>query len=179
MLRKVVMAFPDDHGEPQCRMVLERQLTSCESAAAWLMCNPSTADALVDDPTVQRVIRHTDRAGYSRSLVGNVWPIRTPYPRVLWERLRTHYPAEWLFANLDALAMIGGQASVHVVAFGAEPGRKYREAVELALDAFSCGGRHTLYCLGTTEDGMPLHPLARGHHFIPKDANLRRWVRPW
>lgn len=141
------------------------------------MCNPSTADAETDDPTNKRVVHFSARSGYARSLVGNVWPIRTPYPRALFERLRTDYPAEWLFANLDALAMIGAQASVHVVAFGTV-GRTHPEAVALAIEAFSCGGTKPLYCLGTTKDGWPLHPLARGHHHIPSDTNLRPWQLP-
>jgi hypothetical protein len=82
-------------------------------------------------------------------------------------------------ANLDALAMIGGQADIHVVAFGAAPARKFPHHVAAALDAFTLGGRHPLYCLGTTPDGLPLHPLARGKFAVRNDAELRPWVRPW
>lgn len=62
-------------------------------------------------------------------------------------------------ANMDALAMIGGQADIHVAAFGA------------------AGRRFPLFTLGTTDDDMPLHPLARGKHAVRNDATLRPWAR--
>ena len=169
-----MLAFPDDQGVAQCRMVLERGRG--EHCAAWLMCNPSTADAETDDPTNKRVVHFSARSGYARSLVGNMWAYRTPYPRALWEALAAgRYTPAMANANLDALAMIGGQAAIHVVAVGTA-GRQYPKHLAACLEAFSCG--KPLYALGTTADGWPLHPLARGHHFIPADTNLRPWTMP-
>lgn len=168
MHRGAAMGF-----DGQCRFVLERS-TGPGRTAAWLMCNPSDADASIDDPTAGRVVHHSARANCPRSLIGNVWPLRTPYPAVLWERLARGELTEGMWAsNLDALAMISAQADVHVVAFGAL--RKHAPAVEAALDAFSLGGKVPLYCLGTTADGLPLHPLARGKHAVRNDATLRWW----
>lgn len=147
--------------------------------AAWLMCNPSTADATDDDPTAGRVVHHSARAGYSRSLVGNVWPLRTPYPADLWAAIaRGEITAAMMRANLEALAMIGSQADIHVVAFGAEPRRRFPAVVQAAIDAFTLGGRYPTYCLGTTADGLPLHPLARGKLAVRNDANMRPWRAP-
>lgn len=176
MGKGAVLAFPDDQGEPLCRLVLERGVG--EWAAGWLMCNPSRADHERDDPTVGRVIAHSARAGYPRSLVGNVWGLRTPYPADLWRMLDAGlYTPEMRRANLEALAMIGAQCAVHVAAFGAEPCRRHYRAVSDALDAFTLGGRFPLYCLGETDDRMPLHPLARGKLAIPRDVQLRKWER--
>lgn len=156
--------------------VLERATRSGGGTAAWLMCNPSRASHLIDDPTAGRVVHHSKRAGYPRSLVGNVWPLRTPYPRDLWATIaRGELTAAMMQANLEALAMIGGQADIHVVAFGAEPGRRFPAMVRAAVDAFTLGGRFPLYCLGTTDDGHPLHPLARGKLAVRNDTNLRAW----
>lgn len=177
VLRAAHLAFPDAAGEPQCRLVLERD-GGPGPTAAWLMCNPSRASHLVDDPTAGRVVTHSARWGYPRSLVGNVWAWRTPYPADLWPALASGaYGDAMHAANLEALAMIGGQAEVHVAAFGAEPGRRHSRAVMAAIDAFTLGGRHPLYCIGTTDDGLPLHPLARGKLAIPRDVQLRTWDR--
>lgn len=181
MIRRAVLAFPDDQGVPQARMVLERVRyeEGPSRTAAWLMCNPSTADALQDDPTAGRVVHHSWRAGCGRSLVGNVWPLRTPYPAELWPRLTDKSLRPMMAANHDALAMIGGQADIHVVAFGAEPMRRYEIDVFHALEAFSMEFTVPLYCLGTTDRNEPLHPLARGKMAIRNDTDLRLWVPPW
>lgn len=172
MFRAAHLAFDD-----RCRLVLERD-AGPGPTAAWLMCNPSRASHLIDDPTAGRVVTHSARWGFPRSLVGNVWALRTPYPVDLWAMLaRGEYEPAMHLANLEALAMIGGQAEVHVAAFGAEPGRRHKRAVMDALDAFTLGGRHPLYCIGTTDDGMPLHPLARGKLAIPRDVALQPWGR--
>jgi hypothetical protein len=184
--RAAVLAFPGADGEPLARLVLERIVPHAlipadapPPTAAWLMCNPSRASHLIDDPTAGRVVHHSNRARCPRSLVGNVWPLRTPYPADLWAALqRGELTAEMAHANLDALAMIGGQADIHVVAFGAAPGRAHPAAVREAVGAFSCGGRFPLYCLGTTDDGMPLHPLARGKFAVRNDTELRPWHAP-
>lgn len=173
MHRAAVMDYPDAAGEPLCRFVLERS-TRPGNAAAWLLCNPSRASHEIDDPTAGRVVHHSGRAGYPRSLIGNVWPLRTPYPAELWAALkRGDLTAAMMQDNLEALATIGGQACIHVVAYGAEPGRRFPALVRAAVDAFTLGGRFPAYCLGTTDDGHPLHPLARGKFAIRNDANLR------
>jgi hypothetical protein len=189
--RSAVLAFPDDQGEPQARLILERvkwgdgdeaayarqALFGTQPAtAAWLMCNPSRADAKLDDPTAGRVVGHSARFGCPRSLVGNVWCLRTPYPVDLWRMLaRGDYSPTMDAANLDALAMIGAQADVHIAAFGAEPARRFPSAVYAALEAFTNGGAVPLYCLGATHDRQPLHPLARGKLAIPRDVQLQEW----
>jgi hypothetical protein len=166
--RAAILGFDDS-----CRFVLERG-PSDGRTAAWLMCNPSTADASLDDQTNRRVVHHSARAGCPRSLIGNVWPLRTAFPSELFKWLGDGtYTEAMQAANLDALAMISAQADVHVVAFGAL--RSYARCVDKALDAFSQGGRVPLYCLGTTGDGLPLHPLARGKHAVRNDATLREW----
>lgn len=180
MERSAVLAFPGDDGEPICRMVLERINGAGDRTAAWLMCNPSTADAEQDDRTAGRVVYHSTRAGCERSLIGNVWPYRTPYPADLWAAIAAgKITAEMMRANLDALAMIGAQADIHIVAFGAEPRRRFPAVVQAAVDAFTLGGRHPTYCLGTTDDRLPLHPLARGRFAVRNDARLRPWRDPF
>lgn len=160
-----MFAFDD-----RCRLLLERT-AGPGPTAAWLMCNPSRASHLIDDPTALRVSHHSRRNGCPRSLVGNLWALVATDPRDLFEALRRgDYTAEMHRANLDALAMIGAQADRRIVAFGAA-GRGQSRFVAEALEAF--GG--PLECLGTTADGYPLHPLARGKLAVRNDTVLRHW----
>lgn len=184
MRRSAILAFPDAAGVPQARLMLERAPDvpppigyrdgRGHMTAAWLMCNPSDADAMIDDPTAGRVVSHSQRAGCPRSLIVNLWPLRTPYPAELWPRIeRGDVSADMWRANLDAIAMAAAQADVLVVAFGAA-GRRYARFVDQALEAFTHG---PLHCLGVTADNMPLHPLARGKQAIRRDAVLAPWRR--
>ena len=176
MHRAAVLAFPDATGRNQARLVLERGTSpAVNGTAAWLMCNPSDADHETDDPTVKRVVHHSARAGCPRSLVGNVWPLRTPYPADLWRMLEAGALTDDMRrANLDALAMIGAQANVHIVAYGCAPQGRDQVAVAAALEAFSLQHTVPLYCLGESS-GQPLHPLARGKLAVRNDAELRLW----
>lgn len=171
MRRLAVFGFDDT-----CRFVLERN--ACPQGdvqtAAWLMWNPSNASHLIDDPTVLRVVTHSRNAGCDRSLIGNVWGYRTPYPAELDRALvRGDYTKAMHEANLDALAAISAVADIHIVAFGAA-GRRYARNVDAALEAFVPTGT-PLYCLGLTADNLPLHPLARGKHAVRNDTALRIW----
>lgn len=167
-----VLAF-----DGRCRLLLERGSDRPEArTAGWLLCNPSTADAERDDPTVRRMRHFSDRARCSRILVGNVWGLRETYPADLWAALRAGaYTEAMRSANLDALAAIGAQCDVLFMAFGAEPGRKHPQAVREAIDAIWNAERPVPLCLGTTDDGLPLHPLARGKHAVRNDAPLVEW----
>jgi hypothetical protein len=63
-----------------------------------------------------------------------------------------------------------------MVAFGAAPSRDYPLSTKRALEAFSCGGRFPLYCLGVASGGEPLHPLARGKYAVRNDARVLPWT---
>lgn len=169
-----VLAF-----DGRCRLLLERTLLSPGlRTAVWLLCNPSTADAQQDDPTVRRMRHFTLRAGCGRMLVGNVWPLRTPYPAELWAALaRGDLTDAMRSANLDALAAMAAQADALFVAFGAEPWRRHRPAVEEAVRVMLAAAPDWIVpdCLGITPDGAPLHPLARGKFAVRNDCEIFEW----
>jgi hypothetical protein len=163
MLRGASLTNFNADGIPQCRPMLYRCWDGSRLVFAWLMTNPSVASHLIDDPTCGRTVTTSDDHGGGMSLLGNMWSWRTPYPRDLWTALAAgRITEDMILANERALELIGGAADRLVVAFGAEPMRRHPEHCRRMLGAFTRYNSSPLLCLGTTDDGMPLHPLARG-----------------
>lgn len=119
---------------------------------AWIMLNPSTADASVDDPTIRRCMGFARREGYDGIEVINLYALRCTKPRHLLDhpdpegRDNARY---W-----DGVLTDCGVGMV-VAAWGAHTDR--RLAPSRALGQYYPGG---WYCLGTTtRSGEPRHPL--------------------
>ena len=119
----------------------------------WIGMNPSTADALVDDPTCARERGFTQRWGYTRYLKGNVLDWRATFP--------TDIPLDPALAstsaNIVAILDMLDQSEAVVAAWGKLPPR---------LAPLSARVHHLLHtsgkpvlCLGRNLDGSPKHPL--------------------
>lgn len=121
-------------------------------AAAWIMLNPSTADAFADDPTIWRVIGFSRREGCGSVAVVNLYGLRATDPAELWKHPD---PVGWHGDDyLTAPARL--HADLVIAAWGAGGARKGRGNHAATLL------RHIgvdLQCLGTTKDGHPRHPL--------------------
>jgi hypothetical protein len=142
-----------------------------ERAVVFLMLNPSTASGLVDDPTILRCKGFAERwtvhpgngGGVTDLFVVNIFALRTPHPQDLLthpdpvgpetEIVFRMLPKEW-----PVIAAWGSHKMVT------------RERL-----AWLTAGR-SLQALGTTQDGSPKHPLARGKHRIPDAAVPRSWA---
>jgi hypothetical protein len=161
-----------------CRFTLWRNWDGRLPIAAWLMCNPSTADALENDPTVRRCMAFSRDHGCGGIIIVNVWPFRTPYPERLWQHLAKHgYDRDLRQRNLDVIINAGTDAKLRFVAFGCEPARRYPDEVQVAVAAFeSPPGR--VMALGTNDEGWPLHPLARGKFAIRNGTRGQSWEWP-
>ena len=117
----------------------------------WVMLNPSTADAEVDDPTIRRCTAFTKAWGYDRLVVVNLWALRATDPK----RLVGH-PAPSGPENSSAWALALDSAEVIIAAWGASfppPLKTQVRERERALQ-----GRGAV-CLGRTAAGHPRHPL--------------------
>lgn len=112
------------------------------------MLNPSTADAVVDDPTIRRCMGFARSWAYSRLIVRNLFPVRATDPKDLKTLENPTAGASGTCALRAAL-----NADTVVAAWGAFVPF---DRVRVAQRVFA--GRELL-CLGTTKDGSPRHPL--------------------
>ncbi len=123
---------------------------------AFIGLNPSTADAEQDDATVRRCIGFARTWGFGGVLVGNLFTLRTPDPRLLAASRRP-----LTFGADNALRDIGEAAALVIEAWGAHKLAAVRAADVRAL----LEGRAQRAVLGLTQDGAPRHPL-----YAPADA---------
>lgn len=165
----------DDH---QYRYILEREwgaedltLENGDHRVLWIMLNPSTADALKDDPTLTRCIGYSRAWGYGALSVVNLYALRTPDPTLLNAHPDPIGPAAdaWIRA---ALRPRNGRApGCAVVGWGATKPKGINHAARVAAVTqmiFDAGV--SMVCLGRNKDGSPGHPL-----YLKKDAETEEW----
>lgn len=127
---------------------------------AFVMLNPSRADAEVDDPTIRRCMGFAFDWGASRLEVVNLFGACTSSPAEL-----RAFDEPVGRGNDRALRAALKAAEVVVVAWGVH-GTMLGRARALAPRLL----RHDPVCLGVTRDGHPRHPL-----YIPKTQSLEPW----
>lgn len=131
---------------------------------AFVMLNPSTADADQDDPTIRRCMAFARREGYDGIDVANVYAWRTTNPRNL---LTTADP---FGDNDNHLITLTLRHKVIVCAWGANAIKSHAAHAHRILSGTRAGHTARLLCLGTTKDGSPRHPL-----YVRGDAPLQAW----
>lgn len=153
------------------RYRLERHALSGGGAGAiaWIMVNPSTADATQDDATIRKVVGFSERAGAGWLIVGNKFAYRATDVKALRSAKDPRGPE-----NDAHLERIMRDAARVVVAWGPlaklPPALRFRwRAVCRIADQV---GRELL-CLGTAQDGQPRHPL-----MVAYDTPLIEWKLP-
>jgi hypothetical protein len=130
-------------------------------AATFVMLNPSTADADIDDPTIRRCIGFSRAWGYAALRVVNLYALRSTDPRGLWTATDPVGPEndQWLTKYAMAAST---QGTPLIAAWGANA-RPDRVQHVLALPGF-----HRLTALGTTKAGQPRHPLYLRNAAVPE-----------
>lgn len=128
--------------------------------AVFVMLNPSTADAFVDDPTIRRCVAFARREGCGGLVVVNLFALRATDPKALRSHPDPVGPLNDTF--LSDARLLGSSVIAAWGAHGSLHGRD--EAVARLL-----AGR-AVQCLGVTKDGHPCHPL-----YLPGDAPLRAY----
>lgn len=150
------------------RYTLERTFDPVEPSdliagtCAFIMLNPSTADAELDDPTIRRCIGYAKAWNFRRLLVGNLFAYRATDPK---ELLGAEDPVGPL--NDRWLEVIRKEAQVVVCAWGAHKlaPRRARQVL---------GGVAGLSALKVTASGQPGHPLYLKKTLRPTPLEITR-----
>jgi hypothetical protein len=142
----------DDSLARQWRTVTPSLLVPSIPFVLWVMLNPSTADAEIDDPTIRRCFGFTTQWGYEMLAVVNLFARRCTDPK----QLRGGFPVGPL--NDVWIAQEASHATRIIAAWGASKFVTQRDqSVKLVL-------LHEAKCdrvedLARTKSGHPRHPL--------------------
>lgn len=121
----------------------------------FVMLNPSTADADIDDPTIRRCMGFARRENMGGILVANLYALRATSPKALWAvEAKPIGKDNW--STLLSVAMQAEYSNTPIVcAWGAHARREQSESI---VAMFSIYGVKTV-CLGKTKADAPRHPL--------------------
>lgn len=134
--------------------------------AVFVMLNPSTADAEVDDPTIRRCIGFARAWNQGGLIVVNLYAYRATKPSDLWKTADPVGPDNDRYLS-KTFAAANVENSPVIAAWGANA--KFDREFKVA-DLASRAGLD-LDALGVTKDGAPRHPL-----YMPKTAWPERWT---
>ncbi|MCP2728314.1 DUF1643 domain-containing protein [Limnofasciculus baicalensis] len=134
------------------RYSLWREWDTNAPRVAFVMLNPSRADATNDDPTLRRCINFAQSWGYGSLEVVNLFAYRASKPAEL-KKVTDPVGSE----NDHYLEKAIKSADKIIVAWGNHGILRHRYKVVLNMLAGLDGLQ--LYCLGTTKKGHPRHPL--------------------
>jgi hypothetical protein len=137
------------------RYTLTREWNAGAPPLTFIMLNPSTADATVDDRTIRRCISFAQARGFGGLRVVNLFAFRATDPAHMKAEFDPIGPENDMHLRAALVAAKDDNAPV-IAAWGVDGVYKARDGDVRAL-AQECGV--TLMCLGTTKDGHPRHPL--------------------
>lgn len=141
------------------RWRLDRPIGDSPVVAAVFGINPSTADALRDDPTVRKWRGFGLRLGWGRVIVGNVFAWRAANVRELARAADLFGPD--YERHLDDIIR---DADILVPCWGARGKipRALRPELDRMKARLAASGK-PMHCWGMTGSGDPCHPLTLGY----------------
>lgn len=141
------------------RYTLTRTWDSALPVVNFLMLNPSTADELVDDPTIARQIVRSKRWGYGGLVITNLFAWRSTDPRAL-----PHVAEPVGAMNDGCIEVTARHSDLVIVGWGNHGGLRGRsQAVLKLLESIP------LKALKVTQEGHPQHPLYIGYDVVPQE----------
>ena len=141
--------FSDDG---QYRYALWRVWSHTRLPLMFIGLNPSTANGIMDDPTITRLMVRSDQAGFGGLLAGNLYALVSSNPEVLLKGGDAVGPE-----TDDYLRKMIAMSGVVLCAWGSFPAASKRASIVLEMVPVPL-------CLGVNEDGNPKHPLYISYH---------------
>jgi len=136
---------------------------SNDAEVAFVMLNPSRADAFIDDPTLRACIQFAQRWAFGSLTVVNLFGYRTPHPKVLKQVSDPVGPE-----NDEYIAKAVETADRVVLAWGNGGGWLARDRTILNLLK---PHQDKLHYLQLNRSGHPRHPL-----YIKRDVPLSAYI---
>lgn len=133
------------------RYLLRRTWDHAKPRALFVMLNPSTADAEVDDATIRSCIRLSKALSYGSFEVVNLFAYRATDPDELAKAADPVGPN-----NDNCIEAALHRCDMAVCAWGAHPYAYNRASTVRSLIR---SHRPAVFCLGKTKAGAPKHPL--------------------
>lgn len=133
------------------RYALTRTWDEDAKRVMFVMLNPSKADEVANDPTVERCERRARALGYGAFRVTNIFAWRDTDPHQMRKAKDPIGPEN------DAEVLAGANWADHIIAAWGAHG-EHREQGHAVTDMLHQTGR-PLFHLGLTKAGHPRHPL--------------------
>lgn len=133
----------------------------------FLMLNPSTADAFINDATIERCQRRAIANGYGKMTIINLFPYRETDSKLLGK-------VEDLFCDLEEtnIQIIEAvkESTITIAGWGNHPlaTARAKQVYELLAEN---GLNQKLWALAVNNDGSPQHPL-----YISYSAEPKNWI---
>lgn len=129
------------------RYELWRRWDDAKPYCMFVGLNPSTADAVIDDPTIRRCVGFAKAWGYGALCMANLFAWRATDPK---DMKAAQYPVGP--DNDSTLQRLAAGAGIIIAAWGAHGSYRNRAAQVIAI-------LPALHALKLTKDGSPGHPL--------------------
>lgn len=141
------------------RYVLTRVLGAGSRVINFIMLNPSTADAIVDDPTIRRCVSFARDAGASELRVTNLFAYRSTSVAAMKAKGRAAIGPQ----NNQHILEVADSSHLIVVAWGL-----HGRFLDRADEVMALLKHYDLYALDLSRSGAPKHPLYLPSHHRPK-----------
>lgn len=144
------------------RYRLWRRWNEDHPTIAFVMLNPSTADADRNDPTIERCCRRVRHEGWGGLIVLNLFALRSTDPKRLYSHPDPVGPE-----NDRHIVEVCSEVRDVVCAWGAHGAHlgRARRATELIRKV-----NRSVWSLGVNSDGSPKHPL-----YVPYSQEMRQF----
>lgn len=142
------------------RWHLWRRVGGGDRSLVGIGLNPSTADAVKNDPTIARLCRRAQALGFARFEMLNVFAWRSTDPTVL------RHVADPIGPENDAWILdVASSASMVLCAWGAHAGARGTQVARMLRERGVA-----LHALRVNDDGSPAHPL-----YLPYELQPQPW----